>query len=115
MARNPFAIRYSPFAGLFAAALVFTLAASADAQPWPQRPPKVLVPFAAGGNIDIMGRLAAQRLSDRLGQQFIVENRVGANGTIATEAVARAGGRLHAVVGEHLGHRHFSSDRQGKL
>jgi tripartite-type tricarboxylate transporter receptor subunit TctC len=50
----------------------------------------VLVPFAAGGNIDIMGRIAAQRLSDAFGQQFIVENRVGANGTIATEAVARA-------------------------
>ena len=51
---------------------------------------KLLVPFAAGGNIDVMGRLAAQRLSETLGQQFIVENRVGGNGTIATEAVARA-------------------------
>jgi tripartite-type tricarboxylate transporter receptor subunit TctC len=59
-------------------------AVSAQAQGWPQRPPKVLVPFAAGGNIDIMGRIAAQRLSDAFGQQFIVENRVGANGTIAT-------------------------------
>jgi tripartite-type tricarboxylate transporter receptor subunit TctC len=51
---------------------------------------KVLVPFAAGGNIDVMGRLAAARLSEALGQQFVVENRVGGNGTIATEAVARA-------------------------
>jgi tripartite-type tricarboxylate transporter receptor subunit TctC len=62
----------------------------AQAQDWPQRPVKLLVPFAAGGNIDIMGRLAAQRLSDALGQQFVVENRVGGNGTIATESVARA-------------------------
>ena len=61
----------------------------AQAQDWPQRPVKLLVPFAAGGNIDIMGRLAAQRLSEALGQQFIVENRVGGNGTLATEA-ARA-------------------------
>lgn len=57
---------------------------------WPLRPVKVLVPFAAGGNIDVMGRLAAGRLSDALGQQFVVENRVGGNGAIATEAVARA-------------------------
>src|SRR5262249_61220466 len=63
---------------------------TAHAQTWPQRPVKVLVPFAAGGNIDVMGRLATGRLSETLGQQFVVENRVGGNGIIATEAVARA-------------------------
>ena len=63
---------------------------SAQAQTWPQRPVKVLVPFAAGGNIDVMGRLAAARLSEAFGQQFVAENRVGGNGVIATEAVARA-------------------------
>ena len=63
---------------------------AAQAQSWPQRPVKVLVPFSAGGNIDVMGRLAASRLSEALGQQFVVENRVGGNGIIATEAVARA-------------------------
>jgi tripartite-type tricarboxylate transporter receptor subunit TctC len=71
-------------------ALTMLAAASALAQVWPQRPVKVLVPFAAGGNIDVMGRLAASRLSDAFGQQFVVENRVGGNGIIATEAVARA-------------------------
>ena len=88
MARNLFAICYS----LFASLLVFaaTAVALAQAQDWPQRPVKLLVPFAAGGNIDLMGRLAAQRLSETLGQQFIVENRVGGNGILATEAVARA-------------------------
>jgi tripartite-type tricarboxylate transporter receptor subunit TctC len=80
-----FAIRYSLFAVLAAVA-----ATSALAQSWPQRPVKLLVPFAAGGNIDVMGRLAAARLSETLGQQFVVENRVGGNGIIATEAVARA-------------------------
>ena len=84
-ARHLFAIRYSLFASLVLAA-----ATTAFAQSWPQRPVKVLVPFAAGGNIDVMGRLAAARLSETLGQQFIVENRVGGNGIIATEAVARA-------------------------
>ncbi len=83
MSRILFAIRYSLFALLLAAG-------TAHAQSWPQRPVKVLVPFAAGGNIDIQGRLAAGRLSEALGQQFIVENRVGANGTLAAEAVARA-------------------------
>src|SRR3989442_11487513 len=87
-ARKPFAIRYSLFASL---TVVFVAAsATAHAQDWPQRPVKLLVPFAAGGNIDVMARLAAQGLSETLGQQFIVENRVGGNGTIATEAVARA-------------------------
>ena len=62
----------------------------AAAQTWPQRPPKILVPFAAGGNIDVMARLAGARLSEAFGQQFIVENRVGGSGSIATEAVARA-------------------------
>jgi len=66
------------------------LLAAAAAQSWPPRPVKVLVPFAAGGNIDVMGRLAASRLSEAFGQQFVVENRVGGNGVIATEAVARA-------------------------
>lgn len=74
-------------------ALVLALAAAAApalAQSWPTRQIKLLVPFAAGGNIDAMGRFAAQRLSDALGQQLVVENRVGANGTIATDAVKRA-------------------------
>jgi tripartite-type tricarboxylate transporter receptor subunit TctC len=72
------------------AAAVVAATAVALAQSWPQRPVKVLVPFAAGGNIDVMGRLAASRLSEVFGQQFVVENRVGGNGVIATEAVARA-------------------------
>src|SRR5260370_13132996 len=83
-ARFLFAIRYSLLAVLGFATT------SALAQSWPQRPVKVLVPFAAGGNIDVMGRLAASRLSEAIGQQFIVENRVGGNGVIAADAVARA-------------------------
>ncbi len=64
--------------------------AHSQAQVWPQRPIRLLVPFAAGGNIDVMGRLMAFRLSEALGQQVIVENRVGGNGIVATEAVARS-------------------------
>jgi tripartite-type tricarboxylate transporter receptor subunit TctC len=70
--------------------LIVPAAAAAETPAWPQRPVKVLVPFAAGGNIDVMGRLAAQRLTEGLGQQFVIENRVGGNGIIATEAVAKS-------------------------
>lgn len=63
---------------------------SARAQSWPQKPVRVIVGFAAGGNIDNLARLTCQRLSDVLGQQFVVENRVGAMGTIGAESVVRA-------------------------
>jgi tripartite-type tricarboxylate transporter receptor subunit TctC len=62
----------------------------AQAQTWPAKPVKVLVGFAAGGNIDNVARLTATRLSEVFGQQFVVENRVGANGTLAADAVAKA-------------------------
>jgi len=87
MKRLPVAI---PVLLMIALALISAMGAHAQAQDWPQRPVKMLVPFAAGGNIDLMGRIAAQRLSEVLGQQFIVENRVGGNGTIAAMEVARA-------------------------
>src|SRR5436190_5810715 len=60
------------------------------AQAYPSRPVRIVVGFAAGGATDIQARLVGQWLSDRLGQQFIVENRAGASGNIGTEAVARA-------------------------
>jgi tripartite-type tricarboxylate transporter receptor subunit TctC len=62
----------------------------ARAQAWPSRPVRILVGFPAGGATDIQARLMGQWLSDRLGQQFIIENRAGASGNIATEAAARA-------------------------
>jgi tripartite-type tricarboxylate transporter receptor subunit TctC len=62
----------------------------ARAQAYPSRPVKIIVGFPAGGATDIQARLAGQWLSDRLGQQFIVENRSGASGNIGTEAVAKA-------------------------
>jgi tripartite-type tricarboxylate transporter receptor subunit TctC len=63
---------------------------SAHAQAWPQRPVRVIAPYAAGGNSDGIARIAGQRLGDAFGQTFVVENRVGANGAIAAEAVARS-------------------------
>ena len=60
------------------------------AQAYPTRPVRIMVGFAAGGGSDIVARLMGQRLSERLGKPFIVENRAGASGNIATEAVVRA-------------------------
>ena len=61
-----------------------------QAQAYPSRPVRIIVGFPAGGATDIQARLMGQWLSDRLGQQFIIENRSGASGNIGTEAVARA-------------------------
>ena len=62
----------------------------ASAQAYPERPVRIVVGFAAGGPNDITARIIAQWLSERLGQQFIVENRPGAGSNIATELVVRA-------------------------
>ena len=62
----------------------------AKAQAYPTRPVRLIVNVAAGGGVDIVARMIAQRLSDRLGQPFVVENRPGAGGNIGTEAVVRA-------------------------
>src|SRR5262249_39482333 len=62
----------------------------ARAQTHPTRPVRLVVGFDAGGAADILARLMGQWLSERLGQQFVIENRSGASGTIAAEAVARA-------------------------
>jgi tripartite-type tricarboxylate transporter receptor subunit TctC len=77
---------------LVATAILSVLARSTTAltQTWPQKPAKILVPFSPGGNTDGIARVIGQRLSERLGEQFIVENRPGANGALAAEAVARA-------------------------
>lgn len=71
------------------------------AQAYPARPVKMVVTFAAGQSIDILARLIGQSLSDRLGQQFVVENRPGAGGNIGTEAVVRspADGYTLLVIG----------------
>lgn len=63
---------------------------AAFADDWPQRTVAIICPFAAGGNTDGIARMAAQRLSETFGKQFIVENRPGAGGAIAADLVAKA-------------------------
>ena len=71
---------------LLAAALVHP----SSAQTWPTRPVTLIVPFPAGGNADVLGRALAAELSEKLGQQFIVDNRTGSGGNIGGAAVAKA-------------------------
>jgi len=78
------------FLHLGGAAVLPTVSRVARAQAYPTRPVRILVGYAAGGPLDTSARLMAQWLSDRLGQQFVVENRPGAGSNIATEAVVRA-------------------------
>jgi tripartite-type tricarboxylate transporter receptor subunit TctC len=68
--------------------LLFSL--NANAQQWPLKPIKLIVPHAPGGNSDTFGRILAAKLSERMGQQVIVENRAGAGGTVASEYTARS-------------------------
>ena len=72
------------------AVMLAVLSLPGQAADWPVRPVTVVVPLAAGGNSDMMARLAAQHLTDKLGQNFIVENRPSAGGAIATAQVAAA-------------------------
>ncbi|MBI3068406.1 MAG: tripartite tricarboxylate transporter substrate binding protein, partial [Betaproteobacteria bacterium] len=72
------------------AALACTYAAGVYGQSYPAKPVRLIIPFAPGGGSDLMGRLLAQRLGDRFGQQFVVDNRPGAGGSIGTEAAVKA-------------------------
>ena len=74
-------------------ALLMTLAAvqaAAQSASWPDRPIHLIVPFPAGSSSDIVARIVAQKLGERLGRQLVVENRPGASGNLGTEAVAHA-------------------------
>jgi tripartite-type tricarboxylate transporter receptor subunit TctC len=73
-------------------ALLLSLAALAGAQgqPYPNRPVKLIVPFAPGGFTDVVARVVGQKLSASMGQQFVIENRPGAGSTIGTDFVAKS-------------------------
>ncbi len=72
------------------AACLTIVAATAAAQPYPNRPVKVIIPFPPGGTLDIVGRMLAQKLSEQLGQPFVVDSRPGGNGSIGATAVTQS-------------------------
>jgi tripartite-type tricarboxylate transporter receptor subunit TctC len=88
---------------LAAGVLVAGICARADAQPYPVHPVTVIVPFAAGGGNDILARLLTQHMGKALGQQFVIENRAGAGGTIGARAVAKAAPDGYTLMVGHSG------------
>ena len=86
ISRYGFSFRLPPSAFLLAAAL----AAASHAADYPAKPVRIVVPFAAGGGVDVTARILGQQLSQRAGQSFVVENRTGASGIIGVEYVAKS-------------------------
>src|SRR5262245_20011969 len=87
-----------------AAGLVLTLTTSVAAQDYPTKPVRIIIPFAPGGGNDLVGRLIATHLTERLGKQFIPENRTGAGGVVGTEIVANAPKDGHTLLVVSIAH-----------
>ena len=85
------------------AALLGTPTAHAQSAPYPSKPVKVLVGFTAGGGLDVLARIVAQRMSEQMGQSFIVENRPGAGSNVAGEIVARSPADGYTLMHTHSG------------
>src|SRR2546429_6277053 len=75
---------------LASAVIAISAIAEAGEDGWPERPLRLVVPFPAGSSTDIIARILAQKLSHRLAQQIVIENRAGASGNIGADAVAKA-------------------------
>ncbi len=86
-----------------AALLVFAAMGGVQAQDYPTRTVTVIVPFAAGGPADVMGRIASDIFSRHLGQSFVVENVAGAGGTVGATRAARATPDGYTLISGHMG------------
>jgi tripartite-type tricarboxylate transporter receptor subunit TctC len=97
------------------AALSIALPWSAQAQSWPTKPVRVVVAFTAGGTTDILARMVAQQMSERLKQQFVIDNRPGGGGNIGTELVVRAAPDGYTLIVNSVGPIAVNSSLYGKL
>ncbi|MBM3356257.1 MAG: tripartite tricarboxylate transporter substrate binding protein [Betaproteobacteria bacterium] len=92
------AIRILTFAAGLAAAGAHLFPGAASAAEFPSRPIRLVVPFAPGGTNDVVGRIVSERLAERLGQTFVVDNRPGANMVVGSEIVAQSGPDGHTLL-----------------
>jgi tripartite-type tricarboxylate transporter receptor subunit TctC len=90
-------VRRAVLLGLFCLATL-AVSSTAFAQQYPNKPVKIIIPFPAGGVTDIAGRLIAQRLSEKFGQQFFVENIAGAGGNLGMAQAARSAGDGYTIL-----------------
>jgi len=81
---------FAPIAALIAALSVNAPVAAAAKDTYPNKPVRMVIPFAAGGFSDVVGRIVTQKLSENIGQSVVADNRPGASGIIGSEIVARA-------------------------
>ena len=89
--------------GICAALCMTALGVAAQAQDYPNKPIRVLVPFAPGGVVDVTARILTQKMTERLGWNFIVENRPGGNGFIAVTAAAKSASDGYTLLMAHSG------------
>lgn len=87
---SDFAVRGRRLWALLIGAVLVASSPQVDAQPYPMKPVRLVVPYPAGGPVDVLARVLGQQLSDSLGEPFIVDDRPGASGTLGSEFVARA-------------------------
>jgi tripartite-type tricarboxylate transporter receptor subunit TctC len=92
------------FRGLFAIAALSLTAAGAHAQSFPTKPVRILVPYAAGGAVDVLARMLGQSLSKTWGQQPVIENRPGAGGIIASQALTQSAPDGYTLILVASGH-----------
>src|SRR6185437_9964388 len=92
------------FRGLVAVAALSLAAAAAHADPFPSKPVRILVPYAAGGAVDVLARTIGQSLSKTWGQQPVIENRPGAGGIIASQALTQSAPDGYTLILVASGH-----------
>lgn len=83
-------LKFAQFVGIFAALTATSLQVMAQSEKFPDKPIRIIVPFAAGGPTDIVGRVLGESLAKKLGQPVVIDNRAGAGGAIGAEAIAAA-------------------------
>ena len=104
-----------PIHAALAALLAISYGAGASAQNYPTKPVRLIVPYAAGGGVDILGRIVGAKLTESLGVQVLVDNRAGGGTIIGSEAVANSAGRLHAALHQRGAHGKPRAQREAAV